>query len=175
MRLPYYSNPALETGATPADSGPEPANASAPAPAPAAAGAPAPATAPPTYGGDLAILGGWSATRWQYTAAADPKRSVDVVCDLGGSVALSFSGTSFILAYDIPGRGSHSMAGTFRVEGGDLLLTPQGAEPPPPPPERVRFRQSGRTLSLQGIDSEWAFGGNTSPEDAEFVAVLVRL
>ena len=118
---------------------------------------------------DNPLLGGWSATRWQYTNSGG--RSLDVVCDLGGSVSLSLSATAFILAYDLAGRPGPGVSGTFRVRGDELLLAPHGAAGP----ESVRFQQSGPTLSLYSNASGWDFDGDGKDEAAEFVAVLVRL
>jgi hypothetical protein len=44
------------------------------------------------------LLGSWSATRWQYTSQARPDVTADVVCDLGGSVTLSLSAATYVLA-----------------------------------------------------------------------------
>lgn len=119
------------------------------------------------------LFGGWSATRWQYAALAAPPpgRVVDVVCDLGGSVTLSLTATAFILAFDVAGRGRHSVYGACEVRGDELLLRPEGAGAP----TSVRFRQNGDTLSLQSDASGWDFDGDGGDEAAAFVAVLVRL
>ncbi len=118
---------------------------------------------------DNPLFGGWSATRWQYTDSSG--RSLDVVCDLGGSVSLSLSATAFILAYDLAGRPGPGVSGTFRVRGDELILAPHGAQDS----QSVRFQQSGRTLSLHSHASSWDFDGDGNDEAAEFVAVLVRL
>jgi hypothetical protein len=132
-----------------------------------------PAEAAPPRGGAVShpVFGGWSATRWQYTSVASPERVADVVCDLGGSVTLSLTATTFILATDVAGRGIHSVSGACEVRGDELLLRPEGSDGP----ERVRFRQNGDTLSLQSDVSGWDFDGNGEDQAAAFVAVLVRL
>jgi hypothetical protein len=117
------------------------------------------------------LFGGWSATRWEYASLAAPDRIVDVVTDLGGSVALSLTATAFILAFDVAGRGQHSVAGTGEVRGDELWLQPEGAEAA----ERVAFHLAGDTLSLRSGASGWDFDGTGQEEAAAFVAVLVRL
>ncbi|HXY70366.1 MAG TPA: hypothetical protein VEH62_13025 [Gemmatimonadales bacterium] len=120
---------------------------------------------------DHPLSGGWSATRWEYASRAAPERIVDVVCDLRGSVTLSLTATAFILAFDVAGRGKHSVAGACEVAGDELRLRPDGA----PEPERVAFHQSGDTLSLRSDGSGWDFDGTGQEQAAAFVAVLVRL
>jgi hypothetical protein len=117
------------------------------------------------------LSGGWSATRWEYARLAAPERVVDVVTDLRGSVTLSLTATAFILAFDVAGRGKHSVAGTCEVRGDELWLVSEGADHA----ERVAFRQAGDTLSLRSEASGWDFDGNGREQDAAFVAVLVRL
>ena len=117
------------------------------------------------------VFGGWSATRWQYTSLAAPERVADVVADLGGSVTLSLTATAFILAFDVDGRGKHSVSGACAVHGDELLLRPEGAAAA----HRLRFRHSGDTLSLQSDASGWDFDGMGQDQEAAFVAVLVRL
>ena len=117
------------------------------------------------------VFGGWSATRWQYSSLQAPEQIADVVCDLGGSVTLSLTATAFILAFDVVGRGKHSVSGACEVRGDELLLRPEGTAAP----HRVRFRQNGDTLSLQSDASAWDFGGTGEDQAAAFVAVLVRL
>ena len=134
---------------------------------------PAPAEAPSSHVGSAThpVFGGWSATRWQYSSLAAPERLADVVADLGGSVTLSLTATAFILAFDVAGRGKHSVSGTCEVHGDDLLLRPEGASGA----HRLRFRHNGDTLSLQSDASGWDFDGTGQDQDAAFVAVLVRL
>ena len=117
------------------------------------------------------LFGGWSATRWEYTSLAAPQRIVDVVTDLGGSVALSLTATAFILAFDVAGRGKHSVAGTCEVRGDELWLRHEG----PDRAERVAFHLAGDTLSLGSGASGWDFDGTGREQSATFVAVLVRL
>jgi hypothetical protein len=117
------------------------------------------------------VFGGWSATRWQYTSVSDPERAADVVCDLGGTVTLSLSATAFILAFDVAGRGKHTVSGACEVRADELLLRPEGAEAP----HAVRFRHNDDTLSLQSEASGWDFDGTGQDQAATFVAVLVRL
>ena len=117
------------------------------------------------------LFGGWSATRWQYTSAADPGRTVDVVTDLRGSITLSLAATAFILAFDVAGRGKHSVSGACEVRGEELLLVAEGTGRA----ERVAFHQTGDTLSLRSDVSGWDFDGQGRDQGAAFVAVLVRL
>lgn len=115
------------------------------------------------------LFGGWSATRWQYSNAF--ARSVDVVCDLGGSVSLSLSPDAFILAHTVGGRASPGVSGTLEVRGDELVLHARGYFGA----QAVRFRQAGETLSLYSNESGWDFDGDGREEAAEFVGVLVRL
>jgi hypothetical protein len=117
------------------------------------------------------LFGGWSATRWQYTSAADPGRTVDVVTDLKGSITLSLAASAFILAFDVAGRGKHSISGACEVRGEELLLVAAGTDRA----ERVAFHQTGDTLSLRSDESGWDFDGQGRDQGAAFVAVLVRL
>jgi hypothetical protein len=134
---------------------------------------PTPAEAPSPPAGATAhpLFGGWSATRWQYTSLTAPERVADVVADLGGSVTLSLTATAFILAFDVHGRGKQSISGACEVHGDEMLLRPEKAAGA----HRLRFRQSGDTLSLQSDASGWDFDGTGQDQDAAFVAVLVRL
>jgi len=141
--------------------------AAAPQSDPAPAGAASRDTAPAIH----PLFGGWSATRWQYTSSAHPDRIADVVCDLGGSVTLSLTARAFILAFDVSGRGKHTVSGACEVRGDELLLRPEGMERP----HRLRIRQNGDTLSLQSDASGWDFDGTGQDQEAAFVAVLVRL
>jgi hypothetical protein len=117
------------------------------------------------------LFGGWSATRWQYTSAEDPGQTVDVVCDLGGSISLSLTETAFILTCDVAGLGHRSLGGTCVVRGDELLLSAEGTAGF----DAVRFRQIGETLSLRSDASGWDFEGKGHDRAASFVAVLVRL
>ena len=117
------------------------------------------------------LLGGWSATRWEYTSARDPAISVDLVCGLGGSVSLSLSGGTFILTCEVAGRGSLTVSGQFLVEGDRLHFTALESGTP----QTVRFQQVDRTLSLYSETSAWDFDGQGVEQPAHFVAVLVRL
>lgn len=117
------------------------------------------------------LVGGWSATRWQYTSRDAPRRTVDLVCDLGGSVTLGLTATAFILAWDIAGRGRRSLGGAWVARDDELRLRPEGTLEA----DAVRFRLSGETLSLHADDSAWDFDGDGRESSAGFVAVLVRL
>ena len=119
---------------------------------------------------DGALLGSWSATRWQYTSRARPERLVDVVCDLRGTVTLSLSEGTFILAWDIAGSGGQSIGGTYTVRDQELELAPSDAGAV----EKVAFRLGLDELSLRSAESAWDFDGGQE-EPADFVAVFVRL
>jgi hypothetical protein len=123
---------------------------------------------------DGALLGSWSATRWQYRSRAHPESVVDVVCSLGGSVTLSLSAESYVLTWS-SGAGlphdNRSVGGALVVEGDRLSLRPPDALEP----DAVTYRLSGETLALSSDASEWDFDGEGKVEAAEFVAVLVRL
>ena len=118
---------------------------------------------------DGGLLGGWSATRWQYASRARPDKVVDVVCDLGGSVTLSLSAGTYVLTWDLAG-GSQSIGGVLTLQGDRLLFLAQDASEAEP----VLYRLADRTLALSCEGSGWAFDEN-GEEPAEFVAVLVRL
>jgi hypothetical protein len=120
---------------------------------------------------DGALLGSWSATRWQYTSRSRPERMVDVVCDLRGTVTLSLSAGTYILAWDIAGLGSQSLGGTYAVRDHELEFAVSSAEVR----ETVAFRLGAEELSLRGAESAWDFDGAGHEEPADFVAVFVRL
>ncbi len=117
------------------------------------------------------LIGSWAAVRWQYTSRREPRRTVDVVTDLAGSVTLSLTEGTYVLTWGVGGQGGQSIGGTFaRAEGGWLELTPLGASGV----ERVAFRLTSDTLALSSDASDWDFDGS-GEEPADFVAVLVRL
>ncbi len=120
---------------------------------------------------DGALLGSWSATRWQYTSRERPERVIDVVIDLRGTVTLSLTAGTYILAWDVVGRGSQSIGGTYAANGHELEFAQPGADVK----ERVGFRLGADELSLRGAESAWDFEGNGHEEPADFVAVFVRL
>jgi len=115
-----------------------------------------------------ALLGSWSATRWQYASRAG--RTVDVVCDLGGTVTLSLSAESYVLTWSVPEQGSRSIGGALALVDDRLDLRAQGGEQV----ESVIYRLAAETLALSSDASQWDFDGN-GDEAAAFVAVLVRL
>ena len=117
------------------------------------------------------LLAGWSATRWQYTSLSDPWNAVDMICDLGGSIAITLSDRQFILTCDIPGRGSLTVAGSFEIDGEILRFTALDSSSP----QSVRVHQAGRTLSFHSEASAWDFDGTGKERAAWFSAVLVRL
>ena len=119
-------------------------------------------------GTDEPVLGSWSATRWEYTGVSG--RTADVICDLGGSVTLSLSPGTWILTWDIAGRGRHSSGGTYERRNELLELRRQGGDDV----EHLVVRASASTLALSKSQSSWDFGAGTE-EPASFVAVLVRL
>ena len=139
------------------------------------------AASPASVGNDLGargaadgggtLLGSWSATRWQYTSRTEPPLSMDVICDLGGTVTLSLSAGTYVLTYDVARRGSRSQGGSCALEGNQLQLTPEGSGDP----DVVQFRIAAETLSLTAESSAWDFDNDGEEEAADFVAVLVRL
>lgn len=116
------------------------------------------------------LLGAWSATRWQYSAA-DPGRQVDIVCDLAGMITLSISAGTWVLSFVIPAWGARSVGGTWIETAGLLRFAPLGA----PVIDDLRFRVSGDVLSISSDQSEWAFHDAGRPEPARLQAVFVRL
>jgi hypothetical protein len=93
------------------------------------------------------------------------------VTDLSGSITLSLAASAFILAFDVAGRGKHSISGACEVRGEELLLVAAGSDRA----ERVAFHQTGDTLSLRSDESGWDFDGQGRDQGAAFFAVLVRL
>jgi len=124
---------------------------------------------------EAGLLGSWGATRWQY-ASHQPARSVDVVIDLGATVTLSLSTGTYVLAWEIAGKGSESVGGEVVTRGGSssahavdsIELRPEDGAA-----EVIRYRLASETLVLSCDASSWDFGDGEEP--AEFVAVLVRL
>lgn len=119
---------------------------------------------------DDELLGSWSATRWQYTSSSRPDRVVDLVCDLGGSVTLSLSAETWVLTWDVGGRGGQSIGGALTMQGDRLLLLAHDLSEA----ERIQYRLAEKTLALSSEGSAWMFD-ESGEEPAEFVAVLVRL
>ena len=117
------------------------------------------------------IEGSWSATRWHYTSRKEPGRTVDVVTDLRGMVTLSLSGGTFILAWEIPGRGSRSVSGRWERRGNALEYSWPGVEGV----ERAVIRVGAHELSLSSEMSAWDFDGDGALEPAGFVGVFVKL
>ena len=117
------------------------------------------------------LLGSWSATRWHYTSRDTPARTVDVVCDLGGSVTLSLSDGTFVLAWVIPGVGGQSIGGRWAVRGDALEYSWPGVEGT----ESVDLRVGWHELTLSTEQSAWDFDGDGQDEPAGFVGVFVRL
>lgn len=117
-----------------------------------------------------ALVGAWSATRWEYTSRDDTARRTDVVCDLDGTITLSLSDSAWILVAVVPGLGSHTIGGTYDMRGESIELAAAvgGVE------QVVRFRVSGELLSLRSEASAWTFGGGHD-EPASLIAVFVRL
>lgn len=122
-------------------------------------------------GSDGALLGSWSATRWQYASRSRPGHAVDVVCDLRGTVTLSLSAGTYVLAWSIAGLGSQSLGGTYATRDHQLEFAVPSGELR----ETVEFRLGADALSLRGAESAWDFDGDGHEEPAEFVAVFVRL
>lgn len=131
-----------------------------------------PAGAGPAEGqlADVALLGSWSATRWQYASKVHHEHRVDVVVGLRGSVTMSLSAGAFVITWDVPGREGGSIGGLVTVKEGELLLRPHGAGES----DVVQYRLAALTLVLNGGESAWDFDGR-GEEPADFVAVLVRL
>ncbi len=98
-------------------------------------------------------------------------RRVDVVCDLLGMVALSLAAATWVLTFAIPGRGTRSIGGTWARDDEALTMRPSGDGDA----TRLRFRQSGDTLSWHDANSGWDFDGDGEDEAAVLVAVFVRL
>jgi hypothetical protein len=117
------------------------------------------------------LLGSWSATRWHYTSRDTPGRAIDVVCDLRGTVTLSLSAGTYVLTWDVPGRGGQSIGGAWLVRDDDVEFSPAGSASL----ESVAFHLGTDELSLRTDDSAWDFSGDGVEEPAGFVAVFVRL
>jgi hypothetical protein len=120
---------------------------------------------------ESALLGSWSATRWQYTSRERPDAVVDLVCGLGGSVTLSLSAETYVLTWSSAGQDGRSIGGVLAIEGDRIALRAQDASET----EAVTYRLAGETLALSSDASRWDFDGDGAEEAADFVAVLVRL
>jgi hypothetical protein len=116
-----------------------------------------------------ALLGSWSATRWQYTSRLPPERVVDLICDRGGSVTLSLSRDSYILAWEVAGEERQCVGGRAAVNGDQLEFQDDGST------ERVEFRLGLSELSIRSEGSRWIFDGDSGEGPASFVAVFVRV
>jgi hypothetical protein len=116
-----------------------------------------------------ALLGSWSATRWQYTSRLPPERVVDLICDRGGSVTLSLSRDSYILAWELGGEERQCVGGRVAVTGDQLEFLDEGTT------ERVEFRLGVSELSIRSEGSRWIFEGDSGEGPASFVAVFVRV
>jgi len=116
-----------------------------------------------------ALLGSWSATRWQYTSRLPPERVVDLICDRGGSVTLSLSPDSYILAWEMAGEERQCVGGRVAVNGDQLEFQEDGRM------ERVDFRLGVSELSIRSEGSRWIFDGDAGEGPASFVAVFVRV
>ncbi len=120
---------------------------------------------------DHALQGSWSATRWQHTSLLDQRRSLDVVCDLGGSVTLSLGDEAWVLTCNWGKRGVQHEGGRFRLSGECLELMGDSALAA----ECLRWRLVEDTLTLNAEPSRCDFDGNGVSEPSLLVAVLVRL
>lgn len=116
-----------------------------------------------------ALLGSWSATRWQYSSNLRADRAVDLVCDLRGSVTLSLGPEGFVLTWVLEGGERQAIGGGYAVQGGEIEFSARGA------PERAEYHLGSVELSLSSDASAWDFDGDGEEEPARFVAVFVRL
>lgn len=115
------------------------------------------------------LRGSWAAVSWEYERRGDGRR-IDIVGDLGGSVTLSITDGSFVIAWDDGRNGPRSGGGNLAVTSDEWieLTTPDGTT------ERIGFRRAEGTLVLRSEQSAWDFdGGGATP--AGFTAVMVRL
>ena len=117
-----------------------------------------------------ALQGSWSATRWQHTSLLDG-RSLDVVCDLGGSVTLSLGDEAWVLTCNWGARGVVHEGGRFQVDGECLELNGDSAIAG----DCLRWRLIENTLTLNAQPSRCDFDGKGTTEPSALVAVLVRL
>jgi len=118
-----------------------------------------------------ALLGSWSATRWEYRRHDQPDGAIDVVCDLAGTVTLSLSADRYILAWSLAVTERQTIGGSYSLSGDSLEFMVGGPEPP----ERPAFRLCTQELSLSSEWSGWDFDGDGAEALASFVAVFVRL
>ena len=122
-------------------------------------------------GSEAGLLGSWSATRWHHTAIARPDQAVDLVCDLGGTVTLSLSADTYVLAWDIPGRESRSVGGPWALRAGLLDFD----SPDFRFRESVAYHLNGGLLTITSENSAWEFADGDGPEPTHFVGVFVKL
>lgn len=118
------------------------------------------------------LQGNWSATRWQYRSMRDRELSIDVVCEQGASVTLSFGADFYVLTCDPPPPGHRTTeGGAFALNGEMLELHPH----PAGPPKSVRWLLSQDTLTLRSEQTTCDFDDSRLNEPASLVAVLVRV
>lgn len=117
------------------------------------------------------LLGSWSATRWHHVAIDRADRTVDLVCELGGTVTLSLSAEMYVLAWDIPGRSPGSIGGPWAERGGILEFDgrhPEGKE-------SVTYHLNGSLLTITSEASSWEFENDGVQVATRFVGVFVKL
>src|SRR4029077_8176300 len=104
-------------------------------------------------------------TRWHYTSRGSPTRTVDVICELGGMITLSLSQGTYILAWEIPGRGGQTAGGGWTLRGGELEYTWPGMDGV----ESLSARIGPQELTLSTESSAWDFDGDGVDRPAGFV------
>lgn len=118
------------------------------------------------------LQGNWSATRWEYRGLDHANLAVDVVCDMGASVTLSFGSDAYVLTYDAPPparRGSEG--GAFVVRGDLLELHPTLHDTR----RAIHWRVSDDILTLRDDEATYDFDDSHRDARAALVAVLVRV
>lgn len=118
------------------------------------------------------LQGNWSATRWEYRAVDHANVTVDVVCDRGGCVTLSFGSDAYVLTYDAPPPARRSTEGGAFVVRGDLLELRPSAHATR---HALRWRVTDDVLTLHDDEATYDFDDAHRDARAALVAVLVRV
>jgi hypothetical protein len=117
------------------------------------------------------FVGTWDATSLEYTNAADPNQTVDVI-DLGATFVITMEADgTFSATITIPGEVPEPMTGTWSVNlGDDFTIRETGV----PGEMQFDYSLSGNTLTIIGGDTHFDFGDDDIEESAILDAVLVK-
>ena len=114
------------------------------------------------------LVGEWLASSYVVTNVANTSQIVDLTA-LGVTVSLTFTETDYSGIAAFPGEPTETFAGTYTIEGSQLILNETGKLEP----ETMTYSLSNNVLTLNG-DDEYDFSGGPQEEPATFVMVLAR-